>query len=515
MRIHTPETMSEVDRVAVEELGIPGLVLMENAAIGVADAIGESFPEADSVCIICGPGNNGGDGLALGRHLSVRGYRVGLALALGGRAPSADAAIQLRICRKLEIPLMEIGAREDLDRVIDAFGHCDLIIDALFGTGLKRPLEGFLAEIATAANAAAAPVVAVDIPSGLDGGTAELVGPHFQARLTVTFGAPKIAHIFPPASGAVGEVVIADLGIPLGVVEAAGGQLHLQVGEEVARLLVPRIDECHKGDFGHVLILAGSTGKAGAAILAARGALRIGSGLVSVAVPEPLLSTLEVGSVESMTIPLPVTSAGGLAAAGVDQLARALVNKQALAIGPGLGRAADTADTIRDVVAVSTLPLVLDADGLNAIAGFPEITAARQGETILTPHEGELARLLDISRSSVGDDRLAASRQAATKYRAIIVLKGPRTLIVAPDGETYVNSTGNGGMASGGMGDVLTGMLGGLLGMGYDPLTAAQIGVYVHGLAGDLGAGKLGAESLIAGDLLDLLPDAIRELATG
>jgi hydroxyethylthiazole kinase-like uncharacterized protein yjeF len=519
MRVLTPEAMSEVDRVAIEEIGVPGLVLMENAAIGVADAIGRSFPEVDSVIVVCGPGNNGGDGLALGRQLSVRGYRVQLVLVMSGRAPTADASIQLKICRKLGISMMEVCVADDVGRLINEFRHADLIVDALFGTGLKRPLEGLLTDIVTAVNLASAPVVAVDIPSGLEGGSAKVIGPHMEARLTVTFGALKTAHVFPPASLAVGEVVIADLGIPLEIVEAAGGQLHLQVGEEVARLFVPRSDECHKGDFGHLLILAGSTGKAGAAILAARGALRIGSGLVSVAVPEPLLAIVEVGSIESMTIPLPATSGhtgvgGGGAAASLDHLLRALVGKQALAVGPGLGIAEETADTIRELIAGSMLPLVLDADGLNAVAGRPELIVERQGATILTPHEGELARLLDVSRSRISEDRVAASQAAAAKYQAIVVLKGPRTLIVDPGGETYANSTGNGGMASGGMGDVLTGMIGALLGMGYEPLAAAQVGVYLHGLAGDLGAQELSAESLTAGDLLDFLPDAIRSLAS-
>jgi NAD(P)H-hydrate epimerase len=513
VRILTPEEMSEIDRAAIEDFGIPGLVLMENAAIGVADAIGESFPGVESVAIICGPGNNGGDGMAVGRHLAVRGYHVRLLLIFGGREPSADAAIQLGICRRQGLPILEIGTEDGLEFAIQEIGRADLIVDALLGTGIRRPLEGQMAEIAVATSALRHPLVAVDLPSGLNGGTGKILGPHFIASLTVTFGALKVAHVFPPATDAVGEVVVADLGIPLELIETAAGNLNLQTDIEIAPMLVTRSDDCHKGDFGHLLILAGSAGKAGAAILAAQGALRVGSGLVSLAVPEPLLSTVEVGSLESMTLPLPTTGEGDLSKLGLEKIVDALQSKQALAIGPGLGIEKETVEVVRELVATTALPIVLDADGLNAFAGEPETIAKRQGETVLTPHAGELSRLLGVPRAKVMDDRVATAREAAARSQATVVLKGYRTLVVAPDGETYVNSTGNGGMASGGMGDVLTGMIGGLMAKGYQTLAAAQIGVYLHGLAGDLAVRSIGVESLTASDLCQALPGAFKDLA--
>ncbi|HZF09041.1 MAG TPA: NAD(P)H-hydrate dehydratase [Thermoanaerobaculia bacterium] len=539
MRLLSAEAMQTVDRAAIDELGIPGPVLMENAAIGVVDAIGESFPDADSVAIFCGPGNNGGDGLAVARHLAVRGYDVYVFLVFSGRKPSADAKAQLAICRKMELPIEELRCEEDEDDddlvdAIEAARETDLIVDALFGTGLARPLDGAVAILVDGLNDLPVPRVAVDIPSGLHGSRGEIFGPHVEADLTVTFAAPKIAHVFPPAAGAVGELVVADLGIPPSLVEAAPGGLHLLDPEELEGLLPERDVDGHKGDYGHALLVAGSPGKAGAAILAARAAVRVGAGLVTVAVPEPLLATVDLGSVESMTLPLPAGPSGQLAAAAVDRLLAFAQGKSALALGPGLGQETETAEAIRRLVQEADLPLVLDADGLNAFAGRAGEIAGRaaQGrETVLTPHPGEMGRLLGIPTASVQADRIAAVRRAARETRAVVVLKGHLSLIAVPeaageddgdegDGEAavYVNPTGNPGMATGGTGDVLTGILVGLLAQGLAAPEAAQLGVYLHGLAGDFVAERFGGASgqgrgLAAGDLVEALPAAFQKLA--
>ena len=517
MRILTAEAMREVDRAAIEELGIPSLVLMENAAIGVVEAIGESFGEAESAAVFCGPGNNGGDGLAVARHLSVRGWEVRIFLVAGGRPLSNDAAIQLSICRKSELVVMEVASPADLAGAAEAAAECDLVVDALFGTGLTRPLEGLFADAVEAINDLPIPCVAVDLPSGLSGSEAQPIGPHVEADLTVTFAAPKVAHVFPPAADAVGEMAVTDLGIPPRLVEDVeeeAGDLHLLVGEELAELIPERDPDSHKGDYGHALIVAGSPGKSGACILAARAAVRAGAGLVTAAVPEPILQTVDLGSIESMTLALPVGASGHLAERAAEAVLEAAEGKAALALGPGLGQEISTVAAIRRIALECPLPLVLDADGINAFAGKAADLAGRRAETILTPHPGELGRLLGISTAQIQEDRIAAARGAAEETGAIVILKGHMTL-VASGTAVFVNPTGNPGMATGGTGDVLTGLIAGLLAQGLDALDAAVLGVYLHGLAGDLAASRLGEMALAAGDLIEILPAALAALKGG
>ena len=510
MRILSAEAMREVDRAAIEDLGIPSLVLMENAAIGVVEAMGKAFADAESAAIFCGPGNNGGDGLAVARHLAVRGWEVRVFLITGGRDLTGDAAVQLGICRKAELPVLEVASGEILASALEAAAECDVIVDALFGTGLARPLEGLFAQVVEALNALPAPCVAVDLPSGLAGSQARPIGPHVQAALTVTFAAPKVAHVFPPAADAVGEMVVTDLGIPPRLVEEVEeetGDLHLLMGEELAELLPEREPGTHKGDYGHALIAAGSPGKAGAAILAARAAVRAGAGLVTVAVPEPILQTVDLGSIESMTLSLPAGGTGQIAEGAAGILLDAAEGKAVIALGPGLGQEPATAATIRRIALECPLPLVLDADGINAFAGRAGELSGRRAETILTPHPGELGRLLGISTSTILEDRVAAARGAAEETGAIVVLKGHLSL-VASGTAVFVNPTGNPGMATGGTGDVLTGLVAGLLAQGLDALDATLVAVYLHGLAGDLVASRLGEAPLAAADLIEILPAA-------
>jgi NAD(P)H-hydrate epimerase len=527
MRILTAEAMRGVDRAAIERLGLPSLVLMENAALGVVDAIGRQYPEAESAAIFCGPGNNGGDGLAVARQLATRGYAVEIFVVDGGRPLAGDAALQLAVCRRLGLAMQQLppdASAAALAAALAAAREHDVVVDALFGTGLARPLTGLFARLVEGLNEVPRPRVAVDIPSGLSGSSAELPGPHLLADLTVTFAAPKVAHVFPPAADAMGELVVADLGFPPRLVEEAEGDLHLLVGEELRGLLPPRARDSHKGDFGHLLLVAGSLGKAGAAVLAARAAVRAGAGLVTAAVPAPILPILHLGSVEAMGVPLPAgepaedgdpTAGGALTAAAADVALRAAAGKSALAVGPGLGQQAETVAAIRRLVAGAALPLALDADGINAFAGRAEDLAQRRAPTILTPHPGELGRLLQTSAAEVQADRPAAARRVAAATGAIVVLKGSLTLIAAPGGGLYVNPTGNPGMASGGTGDVLTGILGGLLAQRLEPLDAACLAVYLHGLAGDLALARLRGPSLAAEDLIVSLPAAFAELADG
>ncbi|HUF77983.1 MAG TPA: NAD(P)H-hydrate dehydratase [Thermoanaerobaculia bacterium] len=524
MRILTAEAMARVDRAAVEELGVPSLVLMENAALGLAEAVGRSFPDAETVAIFCGPGNNGGDGLALGRHLAIRGYRVTCFLAFGGKQPQGDAGIQLAICRKLapeSLRLAELGPEEAPAAAIEAAREADLVVDALFGTGLARPLVGWFAGLVERLDSLPVPKLAVDLPSGLNGSRTDRFGPHLRADVTVTFAAPKPAHVFPPAAEAVGELVVADLGIPQSLIDRAwDGEeseagLHLLLAEEAAALLPPpRAAGAHKGDFGHLLVVGGATGKAGAAILTARAAVRSGAGLVTAAVPEPIVQTVDGGSVESMTVALPAVGTGGrLASGAAAAILEAARGKDAVALGPGLGADEPEASEIRGGVLGCELPLVLDADGVNAFAGRAAELRTRTAATVLTPHPGELARLLGATAAEIAADRVGAARRAARETGGVVVLKGRLTLIAEPAGAVWVNTTGNPGMATGGSGDVLTGMIGALLAQGYEALEAALLAVHLHGLAGDLAAAALGEISLAAGDLVEHLPAAFRALA--
>jgi ADP-dependent NAD(P)H-hydrate dehydratase / NAD(P)H-hydrate epimerase len=513
VRILTAEAMRGVDQAAIEGLGIPSLVLMENAALGVADAIGERFPRARAVALFCGPGNNGGDGLAVARHLAARNYRVHLFVVGGGRQPAGDAGVQLAICRRLELPLWELRGEEELPAVLAAARESDLVVDALFGTGLGRPLEGLYAALVTALNRLPLPRLAVDLPSGLSGSRCEVPGPHLEADLTVTFAAPKLAHVFPPAAEAVGELVVADLGIPPQLVEAAAGDLHLLEADEVAALLPARRPQDHKGDCGHALLVAGGPGRAGAVVLAARAAVRSGAGLVTAAVPASIRDLVDLGSLESLTLGLPADAAGELAAGAAAAILEAARGKQAVALGPGLGRGEETAAAIRGAVLACPLPLVLDADGVNAFAGRAGELAGREAPTVLTPHPGEIARLLATEVPRTSDQRLDSARRAAAECRAVAVLKGHLTLVASPGGPLWVNPTGNPGMATGGSGDVLTGMIAALLAQGMEAADAARAGVFLHGLAGDRATARLGERALAAGDLIAALGETFQQLA--
>jgi NAD(P)H-hydrate epimerase len=513
MKVLDSDEMRRVDRAASETLGVPSMVVMENAAIGVADAIGERFSAARSVAIFCGPGNNGGDGYALARHLAGRGYEIRL-FAVGPRPkPDSDAGRQLEIVRRMGLEAVAVSSAEEVASALDSSRLADLVVDALFGTGLSRALEEPYAGLVQALAAFSVPRLAIDLPSGLDASRSDLRGPHFRADLTVTFAAPKVALVLPPACEEAGELVIADLGIPADLVEESGARLNLLVAEELAAYMPPRQADSHKGDYGHALLVAGSPGKAGAAILAARAAVRSGAGLVTAAVPETLLQTVDRGSLESMTLPLPDGGPRGLGEAAAAALVAATAGKTAAAIGPGLGTEPGTFEVARGFALGLPLPLVIDADGLNAFEGALQRLRERSSPTILTPHPGEMGRLLGRPTSEVTADRLGAAREAARRSGAIVVLKGYRSLIATPDGEVWINPTGNPGMATGGTGDVLTGMLLGLLAQGLEPLTAAQVGVFAHGLAGDLVARRAGERGLRASDLIEELPAAWRALA--
>ncbi|MGQ0732997.1 MAG: NAD(P)H-hydrate dehydratase [Acidobacteriota bacterium] len=514
MRILTADQMREADRRTIQDIGIPSLVLMENAGRQVVAAMESFFPDlSDSeVAVVCGKGNNGGDGFVVARTLHQRG--IGAAVFVVGRISdvSGDARVNLEILGRLGMTVVEIADEGQWELHFSEISSCDLIVDALFGTGLKASLSGIYETVIADINGCGIPVVSIDLPSGMSADTPDLIGDAIDATVTVTLAAPKLPLILPPAEQKAGEVVIADIGIPADVIESVEGpRVELLTRETIRPLLAPRAADAHKGDFGHVLIVGGSRGKAGAAALAATGALRAGAGLVTVATPRGVAPIVAAHAPEYMTEELDETGAGTVGVGAADAVLA--LDGDVVALGPGLGRGPEVTAMVREVLERSERPLILDADALNAFAGDPAALRGREGRTIiLTPHPGEMARLVGCSTEDVQADRLGMARDFASAHAVYVVLKGYRTLIATPDGKVFVNPTGSPGMATGGTGDVLAGMLAAWVAQLLDADGACRAAVYLHGAAGELADADTGEVSMTAGDLIDHIGDAILEL---
>ena len=513
MRVVTSEEMRGVEAAAIESLSVPAIVLMENAARATADAIVECYPRARRIAIACGRGNNGGDGLALLRDLTTRGYEATAFVAGPLDRLSVDATRQFVSCEQLGLSPRSVPEPSGDDEVNQDY---DVWVDALLGTGLNRPVEGPVANWVDwlGRRRDDAPLVSVDVPTGLDASAATPPGPHVAADLTVALGFPKVANVLAPAADAGGRLWIGDLGVPLPEPPPGPDALYQSRREDLVGCLRTRQRDAHKGTFGHVVVAGGSTGYSGAVVLAARAAVRGGAGLVTAAVPEHLVQVVDSGSIESMTLGLP-TLGKGWSRDAVEPLLQTIVERAsrgALALGPGLGLSDDARVLARQVVARSAAPIVLDADGISAFAGDAKALLARDSDLVITPHPGELARLLGVSAMAVVENRLEHARQAARETGAVVVLKGRQTLISDPALGTWVNPTGNPGMASGGSGDVLTGVIAALLAQGLDPPSAARLGVYAHGLSGDLAAKRWGEISMAACDLVEGLGAAFQSL---
>jgi len=520
MKILTAQQMQRIDRLTTERYGVPGLTLMENAGRSVVEFLSERFAPlaGHRIAILCGRGNNGGDGLVVARMLREQGLRPRVLLFADPAKVSGDAAVNLGRLADPGLPEV-IESPEAWQTIKAGLRGTTLVVDALLGTGLTKPLGGLLLQVAREVNAelASAQVVAVDLPSGISADSGELIGEHVRADFSITFTAPKIAHVFPPACEHVGEWVVRQIGTPPEALESDPDLfLNLACREDFAWLARPRKPDSHKGSYGHVLILAGSVGKTGAAALAAKAALRAGAGLVTVATAESAIPTVASLGMEYMTEPLPQTEAGTISLRALDygRLDKLLDGKTVLAIGPGIGTVPETAELVRTLVNARRLPVVLDADGLNAFDGRMDQfqSGGDLADAILTPHPGELSRLLGVNTAEIQARRLESARDFARKHQVTLVLKGFRTLTAAPDGKVWVNPTGNPGMATGGTGDVLTGMTAGLVAQYRNrPISeVAAAAVFLHGLAGDLAAEETGQASLIAGDLIDALPKAYR-----
>jgi len=507
----------ELDRLSRDKYGIASYSLMTRAGEAVAGALVRRWPDAlaGEVLVVAGKGNNGGDGFVAARWLLERGLKVRVvmlaeAAGLKGDAARAHAEFAAKGGR-----VVEVTAEGKIDSAIGAQRPA-AAVDAIFGTGLNAEVKGLPRRAIELVNALGVPVTAVDIASGVNADTGAVMGAAIRAALTVTFGFAKYGHVSYPGADSCGELVIAEIGFaPHAIQEISPRGLFLERGD-VARLIPRRAQNTHKGTYGHPLVIAGALGKSGAAILTSRGALRIGAGLVTAAIPESVAGIIAAGQTELMTEPMPDRGGHFDAGATIERLAPLIKGKSALITGPGIGVSDDTRDLVAWLIneaAQPTRPLLIDADGLNVLALLgPAILKSAHGPVVLTPHPGEMARMLGASNAAVNTDRSTAVRRLSETTGAYILLKGARTVVATPNGAVFVNSSGNPGMATPGMGDVLSGIIGGLLGQGMSPTNALKLGVFVHGFAADLLAERVGPVGYLAGDLANELPAALKAL---
>jgi len=513
MRVLNAAQMREADRRTIEDIGIPSLVLMENAGRQVVAAMEAVHADlADRhVAVLCGRGNNGGDGFVVARTLEQRGVDVSVFLIGVVADVRGDARTNLEILGRLGLTVVEIADSQAWELHVSEVRECTLIVDAIFGTGLNAPLSGLMETVVADVNGSGIPVVAIDLPSGLSADSHEPIGASIEAGTTVTLGAPKLSLVLPPAETRAGDIVIADIGIPDGVIQSLDGpRVELLTRSAMRDLIPPRQPDTHKGDYGRVLIVAGSRGKTGAAHLAAIGALRSGAGLVTVATPACCLPVVAAMAPEYMTEGID-ERAEGLDPDAVDHVLD--MARDVLAVGPGLGQGSSTRQFVKALVDRATMPVVIDADGLNAFSDDPDRLVGREGRhIIITPHPGEMARLVGMSTDEVQASRVEIARNFAIQHHVYVVLKGHRTLIATPDEKVFINPTGNPGMATGGTGDVLTGMIAAWLAQLLDAEAACKLGVYLHGMAGDLTQSDIGEVAMTSGDLADHLGSAVLEL---
>ncbi len=504
--------MRAADAAAIRD-GVPSDALMESAGSALADELVRRFPDWKRLTVVCGPGNNGGDGLVAARRLVGAGLEVALFTLGEPEAYRGDPAANLARARAFGLSARSISAPGGLADLRRALEEGDGVLDALFGTGLTRPLEGTARKVVAAIRRATRPVVAADVPSGLSSDGGAIRGPAVRAVLTVSFGAPKPCQLLPPAAALCGRLVVADIGIPRRTLDARGSTFFLAEAGDVAESLPARPLDSNKGDFGRLAVIAGSRGKAGAAVLAARGALRGGAGLVTVFGTESVAAAVVAALPEAMTHVLP-EAAGALAERGGREAVRALEGFDAAVAGPGLGTSAETVAFLEALLRGTRLPVVLDADALNAFAGRPGALAGRRGASVLTPHPGEAGRLLGTTARKIQADRAAAARALARRTRAVAVLKGAHTLVAEPGATMIANPTGTPLLATAGSGDVLAGLLGALLAGGLAPRAAAVAAVWLHGAAAEALEPSLGDAGLLAHEIADAVPGVRRGLRT-
>jgi NAD(P)H-hydrate epimerase len=514
MKLVTAAQMQTLDRRTITEALVPSSVLMERAGEGVVTHLEEQYgpPRGKTVTIFCGKGNNGGDGLVVARLLHRRRALVQVFMLAPLADLSRDAAVMYRRFVKAA-GRSAIKPFRSADQVRGLLVTSDLVIDALLGTGISSGVTGLYREAIDLINQANRPVIAVDIPSGIHADSGAVMGRAVRASMTVTFGLPKLGRVVGSGIDHAGIVRIVDIGIPPAYVETIESRIVLISRKAAMDTLPPRQPSSHKGTFGHAGIIAGSAGKTGAAALAALAALRVGAGLVTVATPSSVNDVLEAKLLEAMTLPLPETKARTLARSSLDRVVAFMQARTAVAIGPGLSTHPETVELVQALMKHLDRPTVLDADALNALTGRTALLTECKIPPIITPHPGEMARLeVDATTQTVNADRIGTAQRFSRERGVFVVLKGARTVIARPDGLAAVCPTGNPGMATAGTGDVLTGMVVGLLAQGLSSWDAACTATYVHGSAGDLASQRLGQAGMLARDLIAQIPYALQQL---
>ncbi len=513
MKLLTAQQMRELDRLTIEEYGIPGIVLMENAGIASFEAAMEMLEDIDDpiILVLCGPGNNGGDGYVVARHLYNSGASVHIAHIGDLDSVKGDARTNMLIASKMGIAIHEKPSEEHLWTMIN---DSDLVVDALLGTGTSGPARSEISDVISMVNSSCIPVLALDIPSGIDVDRGQLPGESILADVTITFGLPKVGMVTYPAAHRVGKLIVAEISIPSSAVDKSNCAAHLITQDRAAIGIPDRSADSHKGTFGHLAVAAGSIGMSGAVTLSAFGGLRIGTGLVTMLVPESINPIVEIKVTEAMSIPIAEGSKGKFGLKSRDKVLQEIGKRDALVLGPGIGRDDDTVLFVRELLESVECPVVLDADALYAVSKDLSLLKKAKNDIVLTPHPGEMAMLLGTATSEVQSNRLEVAIKFALDYGVTLVLKGAGTVVASPNGTAYINPTGCSGMASGGVGDVLSGMIGGLLAQDVGVDLAAVTGVYLHGLAGELASDKLGEAAMLASDLVDHIGESI-QITTG
>jgi len=518
MRLLTANQMRALDRATIEGGHVPGLELMERAGGGVARAMERRYGPLLGlrVLVLCGTGNNGGDGCVAARHLRAQGAELHVGLLGDPRRVEGDARAQLERLAAEGVRVEPVDSEGTLSTFIASRDQWDFALDALLGTGARGAPEGLMAagvEALRELDERGTRVVAVDLPTGLDADTGEIARRTVRADLTVTFGAPKRGHYLYPGRAFVGALEVVDIGLVSDLAAGAEAEVELATEAEMAARLPQRDPRAHKGSVGRVLVVGGSTGLTGAVTLAARAATRAGAGYVQVAVPASFNDVLEIKLTEEMTLPLAETAERSLSRAALEPLLEHAGRVDAVVLGSGLGRSAETFELARRLVAEIPRPMVIDADALNALARHTRDLRGAPGPRVLTPHLGEMSRMSGIDAGALEPRRIEAAREQAQALGAVVVLKGAPTVTASPGGGATVNPTGNPGLATAGTGDVLAGIIGALLAQRLDPYDAARLGVFVHGLAADRATETLGQHGLAAGDVIHALPGTLLRLA--
>jgi len=513
MKLVTAEEMKKIDTRAIEGMSIPGAMLMENAGRGVVSVIKKGIGEVEGVsfAIVCGKGNNGGDGFVVARFLkndgaSIRAYLLGRKSEVKG-----DAKTNLEIALKAGVELVEVRSDASLSKLGDGLGSADVAVDAIFGTGFKGAPGGIPGKAIDLLNQFEGIIVSIDVPSGLDASTGQIGGPCVLADVTVTMCLPKRGLLLYPGKDHTGDLYVVDIGIPPLAIEKEHLKVELIEDTYVRSVFPMRPSGAHKGRFGHLLVVAGSPGLTGAGALASMSGLKVGCGLVTLGIPESLNDLMEAKLTEVMTLPLKETRSRTLAREALDSILSFLEKADALALGPGLSTNPKTRELVLKLLPEVNCPTIVDADGLNNLSYETSVIRQCKAPLVLTPHPGEASRLIGVKASGIDLGRIDYAVKMSKGFSSTVVLKGAPTVVASMDGLAYVNPTGNSGMATGGSGDVLTGMIGGFLAQGLNSLEASTVAVYLHGLAGDLGAEEHTEYSLVAGDIMENIPSAIKE----